>query len=165
MQSFLYYGGLENADYHPIFGKGHEQLGNGFGHQALYSDMRLQPYGRMTGAGPGTGGKTIRPPVIMKPAVMPSGKSGMKPAVMPSGKPSLKPAGPKSLWQRAKEFLKEHKIISRGLSGIQDIASKSESLKDWAPYIGTAKDLASISGYGKKKKQKRKHKAKKRARK
>lgn len=138
MQDFLYYGGLENANYYAPFAK---QSGGalGFPHQNPF--FYMQPYNPLLQSGGRYTGPVIRSP----------------PKLMPRPSPA-KPEPPRSLWQRAKSVIKDNKLISRGLNELSGLASKYDKTKKFAPYLATASKAADLHGWGSKRKHKRKHK-------
>jgi hypothetical protein len=146
MQDFLYYGGLENANYYAPFAK---QSGGAFGfpHQNPFFYMP-QPYNPMLQSGGRISGPIVHSPPKLMPRPSPA---------MPSRAPA-KPEPPRSLWQRAKSVIKDNKLISRGLNELSNLASKYDKTKKIAPYLTTAGKAADLYGWGSKRKHKRKHK-------
>jgi hypothetical protein len=143
MQDFLYYGGLENANYYAPFAK---QSGGalGFPHQNPF--FYMQPYKPLWQSGGRYTGPVIRSPPKLMPRPSPA---------MPSRAPA-KSQPPKTLWQRAKEVIKENKLISRGLGELSNIAKRYKGTEQYAPHLATASNAAGLAGWGKRK-HKRKH--------
>lgn len=57
---------------------------------------------------------------------------------------------PKSLWERVKNFAKQHKLLSRGLDAVSGMVGDK-----YAPLVKGASSIASSYGYGKRKRRAR----------
>jgi hypothetical protein len=159
MQQFLYYGGLENADYksHPII----KQAGRGFeerwAERVRPGAFKLQPWTRRSDD------PLLRTKMMLEAAKKQIGgkrrrkkrqRGGRIPLSAPKAKASA-PAKKPGLWERAKGFVKDNKLISRGLTELASLAGKYKNFEKYQPYLQSAQVLAQMKGYGKKKRGKK----------
>lgn len=170
MQQFLYYGGLENADYNPMFKK----QGGGaldWDPERALPKMRLQPFWgddrppfmkQRLGLRKllGQGKKSRRKKRKQRGGQPPGGAHIPVPKdVVPAPRraPVRAPvrAPPASLWDRAKGFVKDNRLLSRGLEELSSLAGKYKNFQKYQPYLHGAKTLAELKGWGKKKRGKK----------
>lgn len=133
----LYYGGLENAS-------------SSF---PRFTTMPLQPV--MSGSGKLHGRKRRARKQKGGALALPRRAIGPIRAPPPPPKP---PAKPKTLFERAKDFLKQHKLVSKGLNFGADLLSKTDNYKHLAGLAKGAATAAELSGYGKRKRRSTKRK-------